>query len=277
MMEEMYGEGWKGMFAVSFLFTWVIGLTPPCLIRFVFLKRPVSKIAAVVTSGLFIVINLVVFILLGSQSKSHMALFFVAWVSYGILRISGSASSSEKHNDLSVNVEKDQPAGNTQPVKEDLSDMNDDAFYDEVAKEMQEDRLVPGVWTRAFAEADGDENRAKATYIKVRVGQLSKEAEEKKRVAEKQRIAEEKQFEEEELRKEEELRQRLEEPQSIDTRRALLSELNRMVKERQQREADARTQSEAKAFVKWQAEEKDLSPHVDMEGKSELFKAQFKL
>lgn len=196
MMDEMYGEGWKGMFAISFLLTWIIGLTPPCLIRFVFLRRPLSKIAAVVTSGLFVVINLFIFILLGSQSKTHAALIFVAWVSYGILRISGSGSPSEKHNDLSVNAAKDQPAGSTPPVKEDLTIMNDDAFYDEVAKELETDNLVPGVWTRAFAEADGDENRAKATYIKVRVGQLSKEAEEQKRVAEKKRVLEEKQFEE---------------------------------------------------------------------------------
>ena len=30
-----------------------------------------------------------------------------------------------------------------------------------------------GLWARCFAEADGDESRAKAAYIKVRVGQLS--------------------------------------------------------------------------------------------------------
>ncbi len=205
MMEEMYGEGWKGMFLVSFLFTWIIGLTPPCLIRFVFLKRPISKIAAVLTSGLFVVINLVVFILLGSQSKTHAALIFVAWVSYGILRISGSASSSEKHNDLSVNAEKDRPAGNTQSVKEDLSDMNDDAFYDEVAEEGDTDNLVQVVWEgsmddendevffelaqneidsgeivrglmlKAEVAAGGDEKKARIVYLQARAKQLYKE------------------------------------------------------------------------------------------------------
>ncbi len=53
--------------------------------------------------------------------------------------------------------------------------MNDDAFYDEVAKELETNTLVPGVWTRAFAEADGDENRAKAIYIKRRVVKLVEE------------------------------------------------------------------------------------------------------
>ncbi len=52
--------------------------------------------------------------------------------------------------------------------------MNDDAFYDEVAREMLDNRLVPGVWARAFAEADGGENRAKAIYIKYRVAQMAK-------------------------------------------------------------------------------------------------------
>lgn len=56
-----------------------------------------------------------------------------------------------------------------------LENIIDDAFYDEVAKEMQENRMIPGVWTRAFAEADGDENRAKAIYIKLRVEKMAVE------------------------------------------------------------------------------------------------------
>ncbi len=58
-------------------------------------------------------------------------------------------------------------------AKETLTTVNDDVFYDEVAKEMETNNLLPGVWTRAFAEADGDENRAKAIYIKRRVAQLA--------------------------------------------------------------------------------------------------------
>lgn len=74
-----------------------------------------------------------------------------------------------------------------------------DAFYDEVAKEMQEDRLIPGVWTRAFAEADGDENRAKAIYIKTRVAQLLEQEREQltqeERVVEQKRLADVKNIE----------------------------------------------------------------------------------
>lgn len=50
---------------------------------------------------------------------------------------------------------------------------HDSDFYDQVAEEIESDNLIPGVWTRAFAEADGDENRAKALYIKLRVAALA--------------------------------------------------------------------------------------------------------
>jgi len=114
--------------------------------------------------------------------------------------------------------------------KEVVPAMNDDVFYDEVAKEMQENRLVPGVWTRAFAEADGDENRAKAIYIKLRVSKLSADYRQQKEVTQSEGAISQENPEEDQ---------------------------------------------QAKAFAQWQSKEKDLSPRVDMEGKSELFKSQF--
>lgn len=61
-------------------------------------------------------------------------------------------------------------------------EVNEDALYEQVAEEIESDHLVRGVWIRAFAEADGDENRAKAIYIKTRVAQLLEQGRE--RVAE---------------------------------------------------------------------------------------------
>ncbi len=112
--------------------------------------------------------------------------------------------------------------------------MNDDTFYEQVADELEAGTQKKGLWTRCFAEADGDENRAKAIYIKLRVAQLS--AEEKDRVAEERRLEEENERAKEEplTPEEEELKQ-------------------------------------------WQAEEKEILPPSDMEGKSELFKSQYDL
>ena len=53
------------------------------------------------------------------------------------------------------------------------SNAGDDKFYDEVARELQEKSMVPGLWTKAFAEMGGDDAKARALYIKHRVAQLA--------------------------------------------------------------------------------------------------------
>ena len=71
---------------LSAVLTWAIGLTPPLVIRFALLRRPLSKAGACVVAACFLVANLVVFVALGSESKTHGALFLVALASYAILR-----------------------------------------------------------------------------------------------------------------------------------------------------------------------------------------------
>jgi hypothetical protein len=64
-------------------------------------------------------------------------------------------------------------------------------FYDIVAREIREQRIVDGVWVRAFSEAGGDEGKARAIYIALRVEQLQEqlEAESAARRAEQERAA----------------------------------------------------------------------------------------
>lgn len=71
---------------LSFLITWTVGLTPPLLIRFLFLRRSMRKWTAIAVCALFWSFNIVFFISIGSQSKTHGALLLVALVSYFILR-----------------------------------------------------------------------------------------------------------------------------------------------------------------------------------------------
>jgi len=54
-----------------------------------------------------------------------------------------------------------------------LKQAGDDKFYDEVARELQDKPMVPGLWTKAFAEMGGDDAKARALYIKYRVAQLA--------------------------------------------------------------------------------------------------------
>ena len=56
--------------------------------------------------------------------------------------------------------------------------MGDDElrFYEIVAEEMRAGDLKPGLWTKAYADAGGEQDRARAFYIKLRVEQLRKAA-----------------------------------------------------------------------------------------------------
>ncbi len=86
IMADLYGEQWWLMLLLSFLFTWVIGILPPLLIRFVLMRRPIGKGWSIGVVALFWVFNIALFSALGSQSKTHGALALVAFVSYVILR-----------------------------------------------------------------------------------------------------------------------------------------------------------------------------------------------
>ena len=57
-----------------------------------------------------------------------------------------------------------------------ISNSDDEKFYEEVARELQERPLIPGLWTKAFAEMGGDDAKARALYINLRVEQLRDEA-----------------------------------------------------------------------------------------------------
>ena len=45
-MSDLYGEQWEFVLLISFLITWGIGLTPPVLIRYIFLRRPLNRKSA---------------------------------------------------------------------------------------------------------------------------------------------------------------------------------------------------------------------------------------
>ena len=84
-----YGEYWGLTLIFSALLTWGIGLAPPLLIRFAILRRSMNKGWAIGTVVFCGVMNLMLFIALGSKSKTHFALFLIAYASYAILRKEG--------------------------------------------------------------------------------------------------------------------------------------------------------------------------------------------
>ncbi len=79
-------SNWVLALILSFILTWGIGLAPPVIIRYAILRKPLPKKGAIPIVILFWFVNIGIFTALGSQSKTHAALFLVAWVSYYILR-----------------------------------------------------------------------------------------------------------------------------------------------------------------------------------------------
>lgn len=57
-------------------------------------------------------------------------------------------------------------------------DRIEERFYEIAAQEVAAKRMVPGVFAKAFSDADGDEKKTIAGYIKLRVVQLHEEFEE---------------------------------------------------------------------------------------------------
>lgn len=98
IMEDVFGEYWWITLIISVILTWGIGLTPPLLIRFAFLRHPISKGWAIGIVVFLWFINFVLFTALGSESKTHAALFLVAWASYAILRKGAKKKSAYKED-----------------------------------------------------------------------------------------------------------------------------------------------------------------------------------
>ncbi len=54
--------------------------------------------------------------------------------------------------------------------------MADQKYYDKIAEEIRGRKIIAGLWARALAESGGQEDRARAIYISLRLGQLKAES-----------------------------------------------------------------------------------------------------
>lgn len=94
---------------LSFIVTWIVGLTPPILIRYLLYRKPVSRKVAIFLVVFLYFLNLFFFIILGSVSKTHAVLFLIAWISYRILL---KESKTEKISPTTSDKEYEKSAEN---------------------------------------------------------------------------------------------------------------------------------------------------------------------
>ena len=88
---------------ISFILTWVIGLSVPLLLRYVFLRKPINKAPAIVIVVILLFLQLALWVSLGSTSKSHAVLYLIAFVSYNILR-KGYIEVAKDKDDVDLEV-----------------------------------------------------------------------------------------------------------------------------------------------------------------------------
>jgi len=66
---------------------WTVILAPPSLIRYAFLKRPVSKTMAITISAVLWIINVIAMAAMGLEKQAHVVLVGIAVGSYYLLRV----------------------------------------------------------------------------------------------------------------------------------------------------------------------------------------------
>ena len=116
---------------------------------------PFKKISKVLIGG---VINWVVCIFL---------LSFFAW----LLRPARVHIANEPAIPVATNVTNDVPTENPSPSALQIV-VDEDRIYAAIAKELEDDVADKGLWTRLFAECNGDERKMKVLYIKQRADKL---------------------------------------------------------------------------------------------------------
>ena len=83
-------NGWEIFLAIiiGILFTWVLGLAIPLLLRFVILKRPLSKSLSLLVVGIVFIIQALASVAIANDNKSRisMSLYLVAYIGYLTLR-----------------------------------------------------------------------------------------------------------------------------------------------------------------------------------------------
>ena len=50
--------------------------------------------------------------------------------------------------------------------------MNEEEIYELISEEIESNNTKKGIWTKAFSESEGDEQKTKALYIKYRFDQI---------------------------------------------------------------------------------------------------------
>jgi hypothetical protein len=107
---------------LAFLITWLIGLTPPILIRMLS-RRAATKQSAIAICLALGIVNILIFVALGSTNSSHAVVLIMGFASYWILRRQNFINDGRNVNYVTGNRAAEDEAQNgldAESVKVDL-------------------------------------------------------------------------------------------------------------------------------------------------------------
>jgi len=157
---EPFSQYWLFTIALSALLTWGIGLLPPLVTRFIIIRRCLSKQASRIFSISFLVINIIAFTIMGSESKTHAALFLVALASFAILRI-GSEEDDKERERVSGEKEKRQWEEQAKRAQDDARRIEEERqFKQKHAQERERAERERQDWEQQDNRAREDAERA---------------------------------------------------------------------------------------------------------------------
>jgi hypothetical protein len=124
----------------------------------------ISKV--VVGIGLLLVVSSIVTIF---AVGAGYALFAILSMGLAVAYIE-HYSTSQKNNFIQPNVVASQNSSN----KVVIENVNSDLVWEGISKEFNSSNRREGLWTKCFVESNGDENKAKLQYLKIRFDEESK-------------------------------------------------------------------------------------------------------
>ena len=98
--------------ALSFLFTWLIGLGLPALVRFILYRRALLAAEALTWACILGLGEMAIFIALGSQNKTHAVLFLIGWLAYRLMQRPNGRFDARIRTELASSASNEPEGGN---------------------------------------------------------------------------------------------------------------------------------------------------------------------
>ena len=104
--------------------------------------------------------------------------FIIRWLVYGVIFGGITWGGGRLYVDNTLELKKEENDDNPYTSYEDWGDKTyqiNNRFFVKAWEELEKNAIDKGIWAKALSASDGDENKAQAIYIRLRVKELASE------------------------------------------------------------------------------------------------------